>query len=103
MASKKRSKPAPDLTTRILIQIGDGIDKTNERLDLTNERLDLTNERLDRLERRRTEDAVRVATELVAVATAVGQVRDLLRDQRVERGRLEDHERRIASLEKKTA
>lgn len=58
-----------------------------------------TNERLDRLERRQTETEVRLATELVAVAKAIGEVRDLLRDQtdvRLRRceARLDDLERR---------
>jgi hypothetical protein len=37
-----------------------------------------TNERLERLERRQTETEIRLATELVAVAKAIGEVRDLL-------------------------
>jgi hypothetical protein len=35
------------------------------------------------------------------VAKAVLQVRDLLREQRIERERVEDHEKRIRALEKK--
>lgn len=96
MAGKRRDGEPKDLTTKILVQIRDELRKTNDRLDSTNERL-------ERLERRQTEDAVRVATELVAVATAVGEVRDLLRDQRVDRKTLADHERRIAALEKRSA
>jgi len=58
-----------------------------------------TNERLERLERRQTETEIRLATELVAVAKAIGEVRDLLRDQtdvRLRRceARLDDLERR---------
>ena len=49
--------------------------------------LDLTT----KIEKRQTEDSLRLATELVAVATAVNQVRDLLRDQR-----LEQFEKKIA-------
>jgi len=37
---------ATDVTTKILIEIRDGIRGTNERLDQTNERLDQTNERV---------------------------------------------------------
>ncbi len=44
---------------------------------------------------------IRLATELVGVANAVLQVRDLLREDRVARVRVEDHERRIAALETK--
>lgn len=98
------------------------VDQTNERLELTNDRLEQTNERLggverrqegtnDRLEetngrlgaleRRTTESELRLATELVAVAKAVGEVRDLLREQTVLSPRVDDHERRLAVLERK--
>jgi hypothetical protein len=40
-----------------------------------------TNQRMESLERRQTETEVRLASELVAVARAVGEVRDLLRDR----------------------
>jgi hypothetical protein len=76
---------------------------TNERLGHTNERLGDTNLRLERLERRQTEDATRLATELVAVAHAVVEVRDLLRTQGADRSKLDEHERRIGALEKKIA
>ena len=110
MASRKRNGAPRDLSTKILIQIRDEIQKTNsrlsttnERIDSTNDRLDTTNERLSRLERRQTEDAVRLSTELIGVAKAVGQVRDLLRDQRIDRDKMKDHERRISVLEKRSA
>ena len=45
---------ATDVTTKILIEIRDGIRGTNERLDQTNERLDQTNERLDQTNERVT-------------------------------------------------
>jgi chromosome segregation ATPase len=77
------------------------IQRTNERLDQTNERLDQTNERLDRLERRQTETEVRLATELVAVAAAVGDLKTLL-DTRLElRNTVSNHEHRLAAVEKK--
>jgi hypothetical protein len=98
MASKKRA--GSSLTTEILVQIRDEMRATREHLG---GRLSELNERVDRLERRQSEDAVRLASELVAVASAVKEVRDLLRDQRVERERLEDHERRITLLEKRSA
>ncbi len=107
VATKKKNGGKAGLTTEILVQIRDELRRT--RQDLSSElqdvkgALQVTNERLDRLERRQTEDAVRLATELVAVADAVGQVRDLLREQRAERNRLDDHERRIAALEAKRA
>lgn len=96
MASKKRNGEPRHLTTDILIQIRDELQKANARLDTTNERL-------ERLERSHTEDAVRLSTEVVAVANAVGQVRDLLRARRIDRRKVEDHERRIAALEKRSA
>jgi hypothetical protein len=89
MAAKKGNGGPADLSTKVLIQIRDELRKTNERLD--------------RLERRQTEDAVRVATELVAVAHAVGEVRDLLKERRAEREKIDDHERRISALEKRSA
>ena len=52
---------AEDLTIQILIQIRDGIERTNERLDRTNERLDRTNERLDRV----VHEQIRHATAIV--------------------------------------
>lgn len=62
-----------------------------------------TNQRLDRLEKRQTADSVRLASEVVGMARAVVEVRDLLREQRADRGRFEDHEKRLRALEKKTA
>jgi hypothetical protein len=43
----------------------------------TNERLDQTNERLDQVERRQGEMEMRLATELVAVAGAGRELRDV--------------------------
>jgi hypothetical protein len=65
--------------TQVLIEIRDEVRRTNERLGQTNERL-------SGLERRQTETEVRLATELVAVARAVNDVRDLLRAVRVVHG-----------------
>jgi hypothetical protein len=90
----------------ILKQIRDGVTQTNERLDQTNERLDQTNEcldetneRLDRVERRQTEMEMRLATELVAVAGAVRELRDAFLEDRKLRETVSDHERRIKLLE----
>jgi hypothetical protein len=95
-----------DLTIEILKDIRDGVHKTNERLDSVNERLDATNERLDatigglgELRDRQTATEVRLATEIVGVAGAVREVRDLLREDRALRGRVDDHERRISAME----
>ncbi len=85
-----------NLTVSILREIRDEVRKTNQRLDQPNERLDQTNERLERLEKRQTETEVRLATELVAVASAVGELTELLRQDRALRQRVDDHERRIS-------
>jgi hypothetical protein len=52
------------------------------------------------VERRHVASEVRLATELVAVANAVGSVRDLLAARLDDRDRLDDHERRIRALER---
>jgi hypothetical protein len=71
-----------DLTIEILKDIRDATRATNDRIDLTNAGLGEVVERIDRLEGRQTETEVRLTTELVAVAGAVREVRDLLRDDR---------------------
>jgi chromosome segregation ATPase len=103
--------------------IARGQDETNARLDQTIGRLDQTNSRLDRLnarlegveggvavlgvrlerlERVQVESETRLATELVAVVGAIHEVRDLMRESRSDRKRLEKLERRVDALEKKT-
>jgi hypothetical protein len=89
-----------DVTVEVLREIRDEVRATNTRLDAL--RHD-TNTRFERLERRQTESEVRLATELVAVTGAVREVRDLLREGRAASERLEDHERRIVSLERRGA
>jgi uncharacterized protein YPO0396 len=95
-----------DLTIEILKGIRDEARKTNERLDVTNDRLgELRTElvdRIERVERRQTETEVRLATELIAVGSAVRDVRDLLREDRVLRDRVDDHERRLVAVERRT-
>jgi hypothetical protein len=102
----------PSDVTEILKGIRDEVRGINSRLDATNSRLDETNERLEalrddanirfeRLERRQVETELRLATELVAVAGAVREVRDQLREDRMLRGQVDDHERRLAALEKR--
>lgn len=99
-----------DLTVEILRGIRDEARATNARLDETNARLDAltvevgfaqTPERLDRVERRQTEAEIRWATEVVGVAAAVKEVRDLLRDERWLKKRADDHEARLEALEKR--
>ena len=83
-----------DLTVEILKSIRDEIRGTNTRIDDTNQRLGL-------VERRQVESEVRLATELVALAGVVREVRDAVRDDRVSRVRVDDHERRIEALERR--
>lgn len=102
-----------DLTTQILVEIRDEIrglnvslngriDQTNNRLDQTNDRLDQTIHRLDRLERRQVEAEVRISTEIVAVHGTLRELTDVLRAGHTLGERVEDHERRLTSLEQKS-
>ncbi len=93
----------PDLSIVILTQIRDAVTATNDRLAETNTRLDETNANVAALARRQTETEVRLATEIIEVARAVHGVRDLLRERLDDRDRVDDHERRIGALERKTA
>jgi chromosome segregation ATPase len=83
-----------DLTIEILKSIRDEVRSTNSRLDTTNSRL-------EGLERRVTETEVRLATELEAVAGAVRELRDSFREDRAVRDRVDDHERRLAAIERR--
>jgi len=58
-------------------------------------------ERMDRLEHRQTEADLRVATELVAVAGVVREMRDAYLEDRALRHRVDDHERRLSDVEKR--
>lgn len=103
-----------DLTIEILRGIRDEARTTNTRIEALradtnaqfgalrldiNARFDDANQRLDRLERHQTETEMRISTELVAVVGAVREVRDLLREDRVLQGRVDDHERRLTAIE----
>ena len=58
--------------------------------------------RVERIERRQVEADIRLSTEIVGVVGVMQDVRDLLREDLRMRPRLDDHERRITELEKKT-
>jgi predicted nucleic acid-binding Zn-ribbon protein len=95
-------------TLRVLREIRDELKGTNKRLESVDSRLGSVDgrlvaveERVVGLERRQTETEVRLATEIIAVATAVGEVRDLLRERLDDRVRVDEHERRIAALERR--
>jgi chromosome segregation ATPase len=105
-----------DLTIEILKGIREEAHKTNEQLGEVRSQLDDVRSGLDdvrsglddvrselgELRDRQTATEVRLATELIGVAGAVREVRDLLREDRVLRGRVDDHERRIAAIEERT-
>jgi hypothetical protein len=88
-----------DLTIAILKGIREDIQGVRDEVRITNGRLDETNTRIDRLDRRQIEAELRTATELVALTSAVREVRDLLRGDRAVHDRVEDHERRIGVIE----
>ncbi len=77
----------PSLTLAVLREIRDEVRKTNDRLE--------------QFDRRQTETEVRLATELLAVSSAVHEVGDLLRNSLNVRAKVEEHETRIAALERK--
>jgi chromosome segregation ATPase len=87
-----RKRPSP--TLQVLREIRDELKQTNVGLERVEERVEA-------LERRQSESEVRLATELVAVAKAVQEVRDLLRDNLAVQHRVDDHERRIVALERR--
>ena len=100
-----------NLTLQVLKQIRDEIVATRSdlgaRIDGTNQRIDGTNggllaleSKVDALAHRQTESELRLATEVVAVARAVEGVRELLRERLDDRDRIDDHERRLAALER---
>jgi hypothetical protein len=103
MASVERSllvlvpamtKPV-DHTLEVLKQIRDAVTRTNDRLDQTVDRL-------DRVERRQTEMEIRLATEITAVVGAVHSLRDAILEDRHLRRVVDDHEQRLAVLERRT-
>ena len=102
MAAKKKNGKV-DFTTQVLLDIRDEMRNMGLEQRATNERLDRLTQHVDHLEGRQREDAIRLATELVAVAKAVGEVRDLLRAWHLYHERVDDPERRLAALEKKSA
>jgi hypothetical protein len=69
------------------------------RIDETNACLDETNRRLEQIDQGRVEAEVRVATHLVALVSAVHEVRDVLREELGVRKQVDDHERRLRAIE----
>lgn len=108
MATRGRKPPADDvpaLTLEVLrglrADMRDGLAAVRSEIAQTNLRLDKTNERLDRLERRQAETEIRLSTEIVALAQAVGDVRTLLQTRLEVRDKVVDHEHRLSAVEKK--
>jgi hypothetical protein len=99
-----------DVTIEILKNIRDEIRGTRQELrdeiratrEELGARIDDTNRRLGTLERRQVEAEVRLSTEIVTLVGVVREVRDAIRDDRVSRVRVDDHERRITTLEKRS-
>jgi septal ring factor EnvC (AmiA/AmiB activator) len=99
-STKKRNGGAdvPSLTLEVLKGLRADL---NQGLASVRAEIRETNERLDRLERRQTETEVRLATELVAVAQAVGELKTLLDTRLQLRDTVADHEQRLANVERK--
>ena len=100
-----------DITTQVLIEIRDEIrelrrdtnhrlDLVNERIDVTNQSLEATNDRVGSIERRQTESELRIASEIVAVAGAVHELKDAVIAELRLSSRVEDHEQRLQALER---
>ena len=83
-----------DQTLKVLIEIRNEL-KAHRTL------LKGQGERLVALEKRQVASEIRLATELVGVARAVTEVRDLLRDRLDDRDRIDQLDSRVARLERR--
>lgn len=96
---------ARDMTIEVLKQIRDEVvglrGEMRDTRTALSERIDQTNEKVDALARRQADTEIRLATELVAVSQAVAGVREVIREKLDDRQRVDDHERRLALLERK--
>ena len=93
---------AKDLVLEVLKQIRDEAKKTNLRLDRLEGRLEDTVEGIGRLEQRQANTEIRLATEIVALAGTVKDLRDTIVEDRELRKAVGEHERRISALEDRT-
>ena len=75
-------------------------DEIRDKVQGVRDEVQGVSQRLDRLERRQTEAEMRVAMELIAVGGAVREMRDAFLGDHSLRTRVEDHERRLAAIEK---
>lgn len=100
---------------KILTEMRDELRQSNSRLGVAGQRLQVARDRLEivgrRLEvvgdgekeiaRHLFESEMRMTTELVATRGVLEQVRDTLVQSLQHRDRIDDHERRISTLERK--
>jgi hypothetical protein len=77
------------------------VETLGDRADILGDSLDTLVEQIDRLEARQADTEARLTTEIIGVAGAIREVRDLLRDDRALRQRVDDHERRLAAIERR--
>ncbi len=95
-----------EVTVKILEEIRDEMRTMRGEMRMTRDelsaRVDETNSELRELRKRQVESEIRISTELVGVASAVQELRDDLRKHRALTARVDDHERRISSLEKRS-
>jgi hypothetical protein len=91
-------------TLKVLHEIRDEIRGVKaEVADVRREVADVrrvSDERFDWIVRRTADVEIRIASELSTVGSALVEVKDLLRDRLDVRDKVEDHERRIALLER---
>jgi len=95
------AKKPLDLNTKILTEIRDEMRGMRAELVELRTEVTRTNARIDETNNRLTQVELHLATELVAVAYAVREVKELLGEQHS--ARLADHERRLAALEAKAS
>ena len=93
----KKSRVSPMLL--VLREIRDEVRGTNRRVDALTARVERVEEGVGAVEQRLVGVEIRLATELVAVAEAVRSVQQLIVARSA---RADDHERRIAALERRT-
>jgi hypothetical protein len=95
-----------DRTLEALHEIRDEMRTTRqelrEELGSIREELHGLSGRMDRLEHRQVQTEIRLATELVAVVGAVHEVRDAILGERKLAATVDDHERRLSALERRT-
>jgi predicted nucleic acid-binding Zn-ribbon protein len=93
-----------DITIEILkdirSELHDGLQSVRDEIQGVREEVQGVREEVRDVRRRQTEGEIRVATELVAIAGVMREVRDELREDRALRARVDDHERRLRAIEK---